>query len=143
MSPSLSVPPARSRLLSGILTVLAVTSPSACVEEPDDDRVRLSENVSYQPGRNATRGGDPMPGLPCLPPSDARIRTLTYNCSARDFQVLSGPVESFDENGASSCNYVLSYTTPRGASCIVGRPLRDEAGVARTAALGANAAWSV
>ena len=130
--------PAASRLLLALTTALAS---SACVE-PDDGRDQVSKSVSYQPGRNAIKAGEPMPALPCLPPSDGRIEPLTFDCAAEDFRVVSGPVESTDEYGNSLCSYVVAYTTPRNVHCIVGRPLADETGATRIAALLVDPVWS-
>lgn len=128
----------RVRILSGILTVLAASSVSACRESHED-------HVSYVPGgqRGDIVGSEPWPDLPCLQRNDPRLEALPHDCAAEDYEVIAGPQQGPDANGAQVCNYRITYTTERGVHCVNGRPLFTGDGEPRTAALVSNDAWSV
>lgn len=126
--------PARKRILSGILTVLAATAGVAC----DDD---FEGNVSYRPETRRNDVGDVWPALPCLPKDDPKLQSLAA-CGAEDIRVSSGPTQATDANGQALCSYRMSYTVPSGEACVVGRPLVDAGGHARTAALVITDAWN-
>jgi hypothetical protein len=136
MSSSFALVPASARILSGILTVVAAASFSGCSDSHEED-------VAYRPGGARGDGGpSPWPELPCLPRTDPRLASLASDCGAEDLRVTSGPDQGVDADGETVCRYHLSFTTPRGETCVVGRPLFDEHGAARTAPLLTNEAWA-
>lgn len=130
------MPTPHTRLLSGILTVLTTASIAGCSDHHD-------ERVSYRPGDGIGDRGDlTWPELPCVPGSDARLKTLASDCGAEDLVVTAGPSQEVDDAGETVCRYRISYNTPAGQTCVTGRPLVDEDGVARTATLVRGVAWS-
>ena len=137
MSSSLPAVSTHQRMLSGILTALALTAVSGCRESHE-------KHASYTPG--AQRGqaaveGKSWPELPCLPRTDPLLVELDHDSGADDYEVIAGP-NPVAEGGGTRCHYRITYTTEPGRECIVGRPLVGSDGAPRTAALVANAAWS-
>lgn len=97
------------------------------------------DHVSYVPGSVRLRAtGETWPDLPCLARTDPRLGVFDRTCEWDEFAVVAGPRE-----GASACNYRIRYTVREGPTCIVGRPLTDARGDARTSTLTRRADWSV